>query len=77
MTKKPLSREAHFMRARRALARQGKDIHRCRSVEFLEVTGRYFMTDRASHEVTDIHVDIEELSRTLGLIKPYEYLVSA
>jgi hypothetical protein len=72
---KPVSKEARFMRARRALARQNKDLCKCRSVDFLDVVGRYFMIDLTDNSVCKTHVSLDDLTQELKLLKPFEMVV--
>jgi hypothetical protein len=62
-----------FQRIARALARDGRMLRKTRAAPARSAIGDYFIVN-ASNAIIAHHVDIEQLGREVGALKPYEHL---
>lgn len=70
--KLPVSQTALLTRIRRALAKNGEMLKKCRSARDWPNLGDYYIVDVQLNAVVATHVDLEALARKIDVIKPYE-----
>jgi hypothetical protein len=71
MTKRSL-----IQRINRALAKEGEVLRKTRGMQMFLSVGEYYATDCRYNVVTRSRIDLEELGRKLGVLKPDEVLIS-
>lgn len=71
--KTTVTEHALMLRVNRKLAADGQKLRRCREdqKDFSEL-GRYYIV--GEHSVEAMHIDLEELAREVGALKPFEHL---
>jgi hypothetical protein len=78
MKKKPLlvpvTSRALFQRISRTLAKKGERLIANRRVGPVPDIGNYYTVDVKKNSVARTHVDLEEIGRELGALKPWERL---
>ena len=78
MRKKPLlvpvTRRALFQRLSRALAKKSERLIANRRPGPVPDIGNYYTVDTKKNSVARTDVDLEEIGRELGVLKPYERL---
>jgi hypothetical protein len=70
LKKRPVTWRAVVQRVNRRLAHDGEMLRADRS------SGEHYIVDIQRNAVTAQHVDVEELGRELGVIRPWEEVVS-
>jgi hypothetical protein len=73
--KAPVSERALAQRINRVLAKQDEKLLKARGSRMVESVGIYYIVDISNNNIAIKEVDIEELGRELGALKPYEALV--
>ncbi len=71
MTKRSL-----VQRVSRALTKEGEVLRKSRGMRMFLNVGEYYAIDRRYNVVTRKGIDLEELGRKLGVLKPHEALSS-
>ena len=66
-----ITRQAVIMRVNRKLAKDNRSLKKNRSKPD-NVLGEYFVVDLMRNAVMSRDVDVEELARKIGALKPYE-----
>jgi hypothetical protein len=73
----PVQTRALLARVNRHLVKQGEVLRATRGEGIArQEFGAYYRLDTHNNLVVDKHVDLEELARQLGALKPYERVVN-
>ena len=72
--KKLVSEAALKRRINRKLAKDGQALRTSRNWQMEMEAGHHYVVDFSHGGVIQSHVDLEDLGRELGVLKPYEYL---
>ncbi len=75
MTTIAVTHRALIQRINRRLLKEQKELGTSRyNVKAFKDLGRYYIVDLKQNAVTQTNIDIEDLGRVMGLLKPYERL---
>ena len=72
--KKPVSEKNLKRRINRKLAKDMEALRTSRNWQMEMEAGRYYVVDFSHGGVIQSHVDLEDLGREIGVLKPYENL---
>lgn len=70
----PVTKAALMQRLQRALAKEGQVLKVTRGARAIVDLGRHYVIDVRRNVVIDKNVDLEALSRDLGVLRPWEKL---
>jgi hypothetical protein len=73
MNKTPVTETALIKRLNRRLLGDGEVLKKSRvNSPFIHPLGEYYTVDLSANAVSVTHVDVEDMARDMGVLKPYE-----